>query len=646
MDFFPDMLTNFKFPLKPLLFTITIVSLVAGCTTTKTEKQTEKTIASQTDQVINITSNDYLNRAKASPVSESILMLTLASEQLLVEGKVHQALWLANQTCVLVTAKFDDDVNQRFCQAINQNLAANTIIDNEKLVLLYQINLVKAASLEQLGYFSLAKEQLAIISTLHNDYGLVHSIPYYNLVKLIAERQSLTLLVIDAQLRILSLESDVTDSDVSWLWQSLSQLSSWQIKQLTIMDSPDFKGWQTLLSLAHKLGTNTKKFNRGLDQWQRQNNGHLANIIIPSLRESSETIVSSIDNIAVILPLSGNQKIAGLTAQQGILAAYQENTDRKLHFIDENTISMDTLNKIFTDKKINFVIGPLLKNHVDEYLSQQGLMVPTLLLNLPENLELKPHQVAFSMRREDEAIQAAANLSQKHYKHPLILASKSNISRRVAESFINKWQKIRGQVPEIIYFNPGTKMQIDLKSSLEVTNSQQRITKIKSLFNEKVKSELRNRRDIDMIYLVANPAETKLLKPYIDVNTSPFSSVIPVFASSLSHSVNGDKSDNRDLTGLIFTEIPWLLQSEQQNNRLAKLSNSLWPKRTDSLERIFAMGYDSLSLANKIPLMRQSSYIRHYGQTGVLKLDNDNVLTRNLIWGQYRKNKVKQIKMH
>jgi hypothetical protein len=412
------------------------------------------------------------------------------------------------------------------------------------------------------------------------------------------------------------------------------------------MDSPDFKGWQTLLSLAHKLGTNTKKFNRGLDQWQRQNNGHLANIIIPSLRESSETIVPSIDNIAVILPLSGNQKIAGLTAQQGILAAYQENTDRKLHFIDENTISMDTLNKIFTDNKINFVIGPLLKNHVDEYLSQQGLMVPTLLLNLPENLELKPHQVAFSMRREDEAIQAAANLSQKHYKHPLILASKSNISRRVAESFINKWQKIRGQVPEIIYFNPGTKMQIDLKSSLEVTNSQQRITKIKSLFNEKVKSELRNRRDIDMIYLVANPAETKLLKPYIDVNTSPFSSVIPVFASSLSHSVNGDKSDNRDLTGLIFTEIPWLLQSEQQNNRLAKLSNSLWPKRTDSLERIFAMGYDSLSLANKIPLMHQSSYIRHYGQTGVLKLDNDNVLTRNLIWGQYRKNKVKQIKMH
>tara|TARA_B110000091_G_C13713536_1_gene431553 strand:- start:226 stop:1149 length:924 start_codon:yes stop_codon:yes gene_type:complete len=306
---------------------------------------------------------------------------------------------------------------------------------------------------------------------------------------------------------------------------------------------------------------------------------------------------------------------------------------------------MTTLNKKFTEYNIDFVIGPLLKNHVDEYLDQKELMIPTLLLNLPESAALRPHQVALSMRREDEAMQAAANLSQKNYKHPLVIASKSNISRRIAESFTTQWQKIRGDVPEIIYVEAGAKMQVDLKSSLEVTNSEQRIKNIKRHFNQKVKSELRNRRDIDMIYLVANPAQTKLLKPYIDVNTSPFSSVIPVFASSLSHSINDDKSDNRDLTGLIFTEIPWLLLSKQQNKSLAHLSNHLWPQRTDSLERIFAMGYDSLLLANKIPLMQQSNYIRHYGQTGVLKLDYDNILTRSLIWGQYRKNQVKQVRM-
>jgi hypothetical protein len=148
-----------------------------------------------------------------------------------------------------------------------------------------------------------------------------------------------------------------------------------------------------------------------------------------------------------------------------------------------------------------------------------------------------------------------------------------------------------------------------------------------------------------MIYLVANPEKTKLLKPYIDVNTSPFSSIIPVFASSLSHSVNDDKSDNRDLTGLVFTEIPWLLNSSQQNRPLVQQSQSLWPQRTDSLQRIFAMGYDSLFLVDKLAVMQQASYIRHYGQTGVLKLNEDNILTRSLIWGRYRNNQVKEVVM-
>ena len=646
MDFSPDMLTNLKFSLKSLLLTITLVSIVTGCTTSNTTQKIEKkTIADQSNNVNRLTSSDYLNQAKLLPTSQSIPFLVLASEQLLFEGKLHQALWLADETCLVITAKFKQDINPIFCSALNQDPTTNKIIDNNKLTLLYRIILVKARALAQLGHFSLAKEQLIIIESFDDDYAHAHPIPYYQLVKLIAADQSLTLEAIDAQLRIFSIESKVTDEDVLILWQSLSRLSSWQIKQLKIMNSPNFKGWYTLLSVGHRLGDQPQKFNKALDRWQQANNNHLANIIIPTMRKIPDTAISTISNIAVILPLSGNQEIAGLTAQQGILAAYQENTDRKLHFIDENNIEMASLNKTFTDNNIDFVIGPLLKDHVDDYLKQPELMVPTLLLNLPDRAELKPHQVALSMRREDEAMQAAANLSQKDYQYPLIIASKSNISRRIAESFSTQWQKIRGKVPEIIYFESGNKMQVDLKSSLEVTNSEQRINNIKKYFNQKVKSELRNRRDIDMIYLVANPAQTKLLKPYIDVNTSPFSSIIPVFASSLSHSINDDKSDNRDLTGLIFTEIPWLLFSEQQNQSLANLSNALWPQRTDSLERIFAMGYDSLLLANKISLMQQSSYIRHYGQTGILKLDNDNILTRSLIWGQYRKNKVKQVKM-
>jgi len=99
------------------------------------------------------------------------------------------------------------------------------------------------------------------------------------------------------------------------------------------------------------------------------------------------------------------------------------------------------------------------------------------------------------------------------------------------------------------------------------------------------------------------------------------------------------------LNDLVFTEMPWLLTSKQQNVQLASLSRTLWPSRSDSLQRIFAMGFDSLNLVDKLPAMKQRPYVRHYGQTGILKLDRNNTLIRSLIWGVYQKDKVSEIAM-
>jgi len=627
------MLTNFQISLKTLLSSAFIICLVASCAVPKANKSTTQSV--RDSQLVDSGEKElrnaqyYLTQAQTLSVSQSIPVLVTASEHFLLEEKNHQALWLANQSCALLNANLVTE--QGDSQTIN------------RAKLLYRLSIVKATSLNSLAYSSLAQMQLAVASTLQDEHKFDHQLTYHKLVELTAKQQNQQLNVLDAQLRIFSLEQEITDEVYFAFWQSLSQLSLWQIKQLERKNPPKFKGWQQLLLLANHRSGQSQQFERSLKQWRLQFRSHPANIVANSLSIPFDSTTPPVKNIAVLLPLSGKQNAAGIVAQQGILAAYQSDTERKIHFIDENEVDMEKLQEIFVEKNIDFVIGPLLKNHVATYLEQQDIAVPTLLLNLPEKNALLPHQFALSMRREDEAKQAAASLSQKHYQHPLILSSKSNISRRIAETFAQQWQNINGQAPEITYFNTGKKMQTDLKASLGIESSQQRIKEIKGKFKTKVKAEFRNRRDIDMIYLVANPEQTKLLKPYIDVNTSPFSSIIPIYASSLSHSVNDDKSDNRDLTSLVFTEIPWLLNSSQQNKPLVQQSQSLWPQRTDSLQRIFAMGYDSLFLVNKIPEMQQASYIRHYGQTGVLKLGEDNILTRSLIWGRYRNNTVKEV---
>lgn len=635
-DFLQDMLTNFQMSLKYLLSSAFIICLVTSCAVPKTDKSTTKTIidsqlVDQSEKKLR-NAEYYLTQAQSLSVSQSLPVLVTASEHFLLEDKNHQALWLANQASALLAVNFSNQLDN-----------IETI---KKAKLFYRLSMVKASSLMALDYSSLAEIQLKQANALQLENKFNHQLSYHQLMKQTSELQNQQLEVLDAQLRIFSLEQGTSDEQYFSFWQSLSQLSSWQVKQLQRKSPPNFSGWQQLLLKANQWSAQTDTFERSLKQWQLKFKSHPANIIVMSLANPFDVNALAINNIAVLLPLTGRQSAAGLVAQQGLLAAYAGNTERKIHFIDENQVDMTQLQSIFTDNNIDFVIGPLLKNHVDGYLNQQSLSVPTLLLNLPETNSLLPHQFALSMRREDEAKQAASSLSQKNYQHPLILSSKSNISRRIAETFAQQWQNLNGQTPEISYFDTGKKMQDDLKTSLGIDNSQRRVKDISRRFKTKVKSELRNRRDTDMIYLVANPQQTKLLKPYIDVNTSPFSSIIPVYASSLSHSVNDDKSDNRDLTGLVFTEIPWLLNSSQQNRPLVQQSQTLWPQRTDSLQRIFAMGYDSLFLVDKLTAMQQASYIRHYGQTGVLKLDEDNILTRSLIWGRYRNNKVKEVVMN
>ncbi len=300
---------------------------------------------------------------------------------------------------------------------------------------------------------------------------------------------------------------------------------------------------------------------------------------------------------------------------------------------------------MLAELQIDYVIGPLLKPNVDNYITQDNIAQPTLLLNLPAKQQIKPQHIVLSMDPKDEAIQAATTLSRQNFKHPIVFSQQDNVSKRITNNFVSQWNKITGVQPQVVFFDSESKMQEQLKDSLEISLSKQRIRDIDVRIRQKLKTETRSRRDLDMIYIVGSPNETRLLKPYIDVNISPFAQAIPIFASSRSHNDNGDSSDRRDLTGLHFTEMPWLLDSKQQNKPLKELNKSIWPSRSNSLQRIFAMGYDSLSLVDKFQMIKQTPYIRHYGQTGILKLDDQGVLTRSLLWGSYQKDKVAEIAM-
>lgn len=624
-----------------ILFTVIILTtfLINGCSTkAPVKKLPEKVVNEKVIEVIKPqTAEEKLTQIKAlSKLTPTTIitaqineLLVESSELFLQEGDFAKALWLANKATDLVKP------NKQYT---------------------YRLLLIKADSLLALNYPELADKQLQLTRELvsyvkakNSQPPLQLSLEYYQSLQAVLTVKQQPVNALYAQLMAFSLNDNASTQAVFSLWHKLESLSQWQLAQLIKLQPPHMKGWQQLLNYSHKFGANNTQFSRYLQLWQQQYPTHPGTIVVEQLKVEELTLHQA-ENIAVLLPLSGNQQSAGLAAQQGVLSAYTQDTTNIIHFIDTNKIDWGTLAAQFNELNIDHVIGPLLKSNVEAYINlseqQVALQVPSLLLNLPSTKTLASYQTVLSMRPEDEAIQAASTLSQQSYDHPIILSHQDKVSKRLAIAFSQQWQALTGNAVDIVYFSQGKQMQTNLKEGLDVNASQTRIKQLQSRLKNIIKAESRNRRDIDMIYLIGSAAQTRLIKPYIDVNTSTFADIIPIFASSRSHSnfeYNTSGNSTSDLQGLTFTQMPWLLSSKQQNKNLAQLSSKIWPKRSDSLSRIFAMGHDSYHLLNKVALMQQAPYIRHFGQTGVLKLNDSNVLTRSLIWGRYQNNKVMQI---
>jgi outer membrane PBP1 activator LpoA protein len=671
-----------------ILFALSLTFL-ASCSTKQvlspvTDSKTKTEIEDVITSSSTLSAEQHIELAKTLDLNEATAELITATK-LYYQQKNHlKALWLADKTLPLIDENIPHNIHERV-----------------------QLVLIKASSLQKLGYYPESHLQLEQIEQYANENSIELTATYYRLLNASFQQKQKPIDALNAQLFAFSTNQNGMHppQELVNIWHNFQRLSQWQLNLLALDEAPYSKGWLQLTALANKFGGNQEQMLYHLNMWQKKHDKHPANSIANELITHVIT-PKTINNIAVILPLSGKQNTvaAGRAIQQGILASFSNDATKKVHFIDSNTVNWYGLTNEFSTLKIDYVIGPLLKSNVDKYISHtspqtqkqndymlnasNGLFdlntdditleistedqvtpsdyitaidsesaiegylqtdngsnaVDTLLLNIPANASLTNYHTVLSMRPEDEARQAAATLSRQHFSHPIVLSQKNIVSKRIAQAFVKQWQNITGDVINVVYYDSGTQMQDHIKASLSVDSSKARIDKLQKRLNQSIKTQTRNRRDIDMIYLVGSPEQTRLVKPYIEVNISPFADIIPVFASSRSHSTKRDFSSNSDLRGLTFTEIPWLL-TDEQNTELATLSQQLWPIRSDSLSRLFAMGFDSYQLINKIPLMKQAPYLQHWGQTGVLKLNENNILTRSFLWGVYKNNKVVSIAM-
>jgi hypothetical protein len=429
------------------------------------------------------------------------------------------------------------------------------------------------------------------------------------------------------------------------LWQNLQQLSSYALERFN-RGSVVQQGWVNL-ALYHQVYSGTPvELDQAINNWQRRYPSHPASAVLPEKDAELLAVAPiNINRLVVLLPQSGANQRLGDALKAGILGALDNSEINETTFIDE-MLSTAQINAKLNEIQPNFVIGPLLKVNIDKLTDEQALKsYPTLHLNAIEGERISTQHYFFALNPEHEVQQALEHFLAQGYQKPMLLAPDTSAGQRLVDYFNVQWQRYSETTPQVGLYKDKKDMPNTITGLLEVAESKQRIAGVKALFKQEVESETRSRRDIDVVYILGDATETRLIKPYLDVNISTFADRIPLYASSKSHSKQIDRTDKGDLDGLYFTELPWMLSGQIANQSLRQQYNSLWPEQVDISQRLFAMAYDSVALLDDINQLRVFPGKQYAGLTGQLSIASDGQINRQLNWAQYKDKQIKPVQL-
>ena len=139
------------------------------------------------------------------------------------------------------------------------------------------------------------------------------------------------------------------------------------------------------------------------------------------------------------------QPAAQPAAQPQAVATTSANPGAELKIYDTSSQPLDQVLAQVQQDGASIVVGPLLKNNVEE-LMKSNTTLNVLALNQPEQVQNRANICYFALSPEDEARDAARHIHEQGKQAPLLLIPRSTLGDRVANAFADEWQKLGGGV--------------------------------------------------------------------------------------------------------------------------------------------------------------------------------------------------------
>ena len=430
------------------------------------------------------------------------------------------------------------------------------------------------------------------------------------------------------------------------IWSVLNQLSLASLRQYRLNSTSLLAGWLELAIIYKTKFFIPDQLELAISLWKEQHPQHPANHTI-----TADILIASTENyirpahIALCLPLSGLYEWASQAIRDGFLAAWFTTTEYKpvISIYDCDALNIDQVYMDAVRDGADFVVGPLEKSAIANLLASNEIKVTTLALNqIDTPLTEKaagdtatgtlPKLIQFGLFPEDEARQAAERIRDDGYKRALVITPNNDQGQRLFAAFRNAWDSAGGMIMDHIKYPENTEeYKTWVKSLLNANSSDKRSADLRNRLNRSIESETRLRNDADVIFMAASPISGRRIVPEFRF----FQTGLPIYSTSDIFTGIINPQQDKDLDGVIFNQIPWILDPAKQNSFLQQSINKLWSAQKSAYRKFYALGIDAYQLIPHLAQMSTREHLYYPGETGELRLLKDGRIQRKLMWAEF-----------
>jgi len=421
------------------------------------------------------------------------------------------------------------------------------------------------------------------------------------------------------------------------LWETLNNLGDTQLQQLRTAPPPDaLSGWLELMELTRLYLQQPDTLAEVIPHWQRRYPGHPASRAFTArLLETMRLAGQAPASVALLLPLKGQLADAASAVRDGVVAAYYDTPASgprpRLRIYDSGVLPASALSayRLAVAEGAEFIIGPLRKESVEAILTQTELPVPVLALNqIDTDLPDTTGRFQFGLAPEDESREAARRAWRDGYTRCIALLPDTEWGERVYAAFEEEWHKLGGVVMEAQRYDPAkADHSAAITAALNLDNSKARHRQLTAHLGRQLDFETRRRQDMDFVFLLASPAQGRLIRPQLSFYRA---TSVPVFATSLVYGGTPNASRDGDLDGITFCDVPWILESDASWKHLQEAIGDYWGTNATRYARLYALGIDAWRIVPYLGELGGSMLGAYHGVTGNLSLDNRGQINRSL----------------